>query len=312
MRRMRWPCTRRSPNVNLDFESRPTSAIADTILGYTATRVCLMSQPTVLVVGASDPGSGVDCAVAVDSLATRAIVQRVDDVRAAAEYLGDRTTHCDLIVLCESRRGQLSTAAIDGLRRLAPLARLWRLVGSWHEGEPRSGHPPAGCVTMYWHQWPPRVEWEIEHATSSNLPPTATPEERLLAQSSEPIEQHTGTVVICAGRFESAMALADVCRLGGYDAVMVRDGDHFDAAGALAVVWDTTPERLDDDGAVTRWKRLTGARAIVAVVGFPRADDVHRARQTGISAVVSKPYLARDLLWQVEQAVAPTASNTTA
>jgi CheY-like chemotaxis protein len=276
-----------------------------------------MSQPTVLVVGSSDLAAGVDCVVAVDSLSSGAIVRRVDGMSAAVEYLSDGSSlcdspRCDLIVLCESRRGQFSTEAIDGLRRLSPLARIWRLVGSWHEGEPRTGHPPAGCLSTYWHQWPARAERALEATAGWNLPPTATPEERLLAQNDKPIEQHEGTIVVCAGRLESALALADVCRLAGYDIVIVRDGDDLGAAAALAVVWDATPERLHDEVAVARLKRLTREAPIVAVVGFPRADDVRRARQAGVSAVVSKPYLVRDLLWQLEQAISSDSPHTTA
>jgi CheY-like chemotaxis protein len=77
-------------------------------------------------------------------------------------------------------------------------------------------------------------------------------------------------------------------------------------------VWDATPERLHDEVAVARLKRLTREAPIVAVVGFPRADDVRRARQAGVSAVVSKPYLVRDLLWQLEQAISSDSPHTTA
>ncbi len=108
------------------------------------------------------------------------------------------------------------------------------------------------------------------------------------------------------------MALADVFRLAGYDTVMVCDGDEFDAIGARAVIWDTTPERLSDEVAVAQLNRLARGAPIVAVVGFPRADDILRAKQSGVAAVVSKPYLVRDLLWQLEQAVSSHASTTSA
>jgi AmiR/NasT family two-component response regulator len=41
---------------------------------------------------------------------------------------------------------------------------------------------------------------------------------------------------------------------------------------------------------------------VVAVVGFPRREDVEAARQAGVRAVVSKPFLAGDLLWQLDRA----------
>jgi CheY-like chemotaxis protein len=40
---------------------------------------------------------------------------------------------------------------------------------------------------------------------------------------------------------------------------------------------------------------------VVALAGFPRADNVARALAAGISAVIAKPYLLDDLCWQIEQ-----------
>ena len=103
------------------------------------------------------------------------------------------------------------------------------MLGSWHEGEPHSGHPPQAASARYWHQWPAHHHSGVESVADRIVSPTATPEERLLTQASDPIELREGTIAICHGRFESAMALADVCRLAGYDTVMVCDGDEFDA-----------------------------------------------------------------------------------
>lgn len=83
-------------------------------------------------------------------------MRRVDDLQQAVVALDEGWGPLDLIVLAESRPGEYSATSIDELRACAPLARVWRLLGSWCEGEQRSGHPPAGCINTYWHQWEPR------------------------------------------------------------------------------------------------------------------------------------------------------------
>ena len=44
--------------------------------------------------------------------------------------------------------------------------------------------------------------------------------------------------------------------------------------------------------------------ARIALVGFPRVQDKAAAVGAGASAVVSKPFLAEDLLWQMRQCLA--------
>jgi hypothetical protein len=47
--------------------------------------------------------------------------------------------------------------------------------------------------------------------------------------------------------------------------------------------------------------RRDSSAPIVGVVGFPRPDDERRAKEAGVTAVISKPYLVRDLLWQIRE-----------
>jgi hypothetical protein len=43
---------------------------------------------------------------------------------------------------------------------------------------------------------------------------------------------------------------------------------------------------------------------LVALLGFPRVDDRRQLLREGITAVVSKPYLIDDLLWQLNRVAA--------
>ena len=58
-------------------------------------------------------------------------------LNAAARMLARGGDPPELIVLVQSRPGEFSAAEIDDLRRLAPLARVRRLLGTWCEGEAR-------------------------------------------------------------------------------------------------------------------------------------------------------------------------------
>jgi CheY-like chemotaxis protein len=87
-------------------------------------------------------------------------VHRFAKTAAAATALAEGQLVADAIVLAQAFPGQFSHQAVDRLRRLAPLTRVLGLMGSWCEGEMRTGSPWPGAVRTYWHQWPARCEPE--------------------------------------------------------------------------------------------------------------------------------------------------------
>jgi hypothetical protein len=124
------------------------------------------------------------------SLNTWGVVAEFADADTATAALGKGRVLPDAIVVAEASPGQFSHRAIDGLRRLAPLARILGLMGSWCEGETRSGSPWPAAVRTYWHQWPTRCNRQLRRlalgeACSWALPATATDEERLLTDLSQ-------------------------------------------------------------------------------------------------------------------------------
>ena len=262
-----------------------------------------MKELSVLLVGMPDDDGLADRAAAV---AESARVERVADLPAAEILLADTDTAIDLIVLAESRPGQFSAASIDRARRLAPLARVWRILGSWCEGEQRSSRPPAGCASSYWHQWRERAQREFTRARKGRcpawgLPLTATVDERALAAMEATREKRSGTIAIRARRPEAAAALADACRAEGYETHVVLDGEPIVVRGATALVWDTTVQGARDAGRVEQLRRATDGAPIIALLGFPRPDDVCRALEAGVAAVISKPFLLGDLFLRVAE-----------
>src|SRR5262245_6670790 len=60
----------------------------------------------------------------------------------------------ELIVVAQSRPGMIAARQMDALRRPAPLAGVVALLGSWCEGETRTGRPWPGVERLYWYEFP--------------------------------------------------------------------------------------------------------------------------------------------------------------
>jgi DNA-binding response OmpR family regulator len=163
-------------------------------------------------------------------------------------------------------------------------------------------------MSDYWHNFSPRLARAIaERAAGCRpcwaAPPATSAEERMLAESALALPRSAGQVVICADRRSSAMSLADACRLAGYDVTIARPGNLAEQSlldresdGVCALLWDTTPEQIRDRVAVNRLRAAFGSAPMLAMVDFPRPEDVCQAHSLGIDHVFSKPYSIRDLL----------------
>ncbi|MGO8752456.1 MAG: hypothetical protein ACLQNE_41485 [Thermoguttaceae bacterium] len=232
------------------------------------------------------------------------------DIEAAAALLAESTTAADLIVVAQAYPGQYSVEAIERLRMLAPLARVVGLLGSWCEGEGRSGKPWPGAIRIYWHQWPARCRQELSLlcrglASTWSLPPTAGEEERLLALDDYPLPAGDGLVVIYSLEFDMQDWLASACRRGGYSTVWLRPHQSIRVEGARAAIFDGTECLGDELAELGRLATIMGPAPVVALLNFPRVEDRDRALAAGAAAVLSKPVLVEDLLWQITESSCP-------
>src|SRR2546423_11958268 len=62
----------------------------------------------------------------------------------------------ELIVIAQSRPDMVSHAQFQRWQRDAPLAGVVSILGSWCEGETRTGKPWKGAHRVYWYDFP---EW---------------------------------------------------------------------------------------------------------------------------------------------------------
>jgi CheY-like chemotaxis protein len=69
------------------------------------------------------------------------------------------------------------------------------------------------------------------------------------------------------------------------------------------VLFDVRNTSTSESGALMALKSAVGETPIIVLTGFPRIEDIERLKSAGATAVVAKPFLADDLLWQIEQSL---------
>jgi len=247
---------------------------------------------------------------AAEAMTTAGTVARAADPEAAATRVEHEELLPDLIVVAVSYPGQFSAGPIERLRGLAPLARIVILLGSWCEGEMRSGRPWPGVVRIYAHQWPARFGEELarraEGRWSWSLPVTTTDEERLLLAAERARPSRQGLVAVYTPQAALADFLTAACRLRGYAAVRLELACPTGVEGALAVLFDAGELGPAEEAALRRLAQRSAqppagsAPPIIALMDFPRTADCQRALAAGAAAVLSKPLLLDDLWWQLD------------
>jgi CheY-like chemotaxis protein len=313
---MRPRCGKKSPtekrNFDLIFPELPDLAYIaagkSIQMGPDGRNMSVLATPSTLWIGPADGCSG----QAHEVLAATSRLTTVADRPSAIARITESNAPPELIVVAQSLPGEHGQSGFDALRAAAPLAAIGRVLGSWCEGEARSGHPPAGCANYYWHQAPARLSREIaslqhDRCPTWGLPRTATADEQLLALDQRPLERGVGTIALCVERTQDFAALRDACRLAGYDTQSLTPVQNWEHRAVAATLWDTTVEGLSDVTLLQRLRGCTGDAPILALIGFPRPDDVQRAAEIGLAGVISKPFLLADLFWQLGQATGASA-----
>ena len=223
-------------------------------------------------------------------------------IDAACRLLADSEDVFDVIVVVEDYPGQHSQEAIDRLRRLAPLACIAGLAGSWCEGQSRSGPSWPAAVRVSWHQWLPRFGHESARLDAGmlgswSLPITAGEDERMLAVADEPFPERSGRIAIHSPEFAMQDWLAAACRRAGYSTVWLRGPGPHAVAGVTAGIFDAGVDA--EFPALERLAADLHPAPVIALLAFPRVEDCDRALAAGAAAVLSKPLLLEDFYWQI-------------
>ena len=222
------------------------------------------------------------------------------DVAAALVELERGTPPPALVVIAQARPGEYASAEIDALRRAAPLAPFVALLGSWCEGETRSGSPWPGVVRVYWHQWRWRATAELAalrtgRRSNWSLPATASEEERLLASALQPFVNRPGLAAIAAENFAMADWLADACRAQGFAVIHCTALRPCKASGVEAVLWDAGLAAEANFAELETLRLAFPDARRIALADFPRIEHCERLLAAGATAVLSKPVLLAEL-----------------
>jgi hypothetical protein len=264
-----------------------------------------MMKPNVLLVG---DGKHPEFAEAVDLLGRQTDLQVAPAVPSALAHIDAVASPPDLVVVAQSRAGQFSDGQISVLRRAVPLARIVALLGSWCEGEARTGRPWPGTTRLYWHQWVPWFARELQRLSDGKcptwgLPVTATADEMINFSLDDTPPSSGGLIAIRARQGCSYDALADACRSAGYATVWLRDDQHVQVQGPTAVIWDDTHCGDAQAAGIAAVAAAVRPAPVVAMFHFLRFADRKRALAAGATAALSKPILIDHLFWYLNRLV---------
>ncbi len=264
-----------------------------------------MPDISILLVGDTDRSEFREARAVLDESGP---VLAAPDMETALGALAEGRTTADLIVLAQAYPEQFSHEQVDRLRRLAPLARVVGLLGSWCEGETRSGRPWPGSVRVYWHGWESHVRQEIARLRAGassiwSLPVTASEEERLLQLAAEPPGRREGLIAVATPEFAMQDWLRSACRRRGYSSIWILPHRPAPVDGVTAAVFDGNDCGDDELASLARLADALSPAPILVLLDFPRAHQRDRARAAGARAVLAKPFLIADLFARIDRLV---------
>jgi CheY-like chemotaxis protein len=210
----------------------------------------------------------------------------------------------ELIVVAQSRPHAFSFDHVKQFQLAAPLAGVVALLGSWCEGETRTGQPWPGIERLYWYEFPAWWRRQLQLRAANRCPDWARPIGQSPRQS-EPDRPRprSGLIVLRTPQRDNADALADVLNHAGHSTAWQRyNRAQAHTRGALAGIWDggqlSDAETAELAAFCTQMSR--DSAPVVALLDFPRRDRVDQAYEAGASAVLGKPYLNADLIAMIE------------
>ncbi len=214
-----------------------------------------------------------------------------------------------MIVVAQSWPNQFSERRIEELRRASPLARIVRLLGTWMDGDGRTGKPWPATMLASWQRWDAR---HSDMLPGLSLPITASEDDRLLAAGdaahSIPSAQRDSLwIAVHAQSRDTAESLIELCSQRGWNALWLRNVNAALPSIVDCAVFDARDTSAKEIQDLVNLRTSLGAAPIIALVGFPRLEDVERFQAAGASAIVSKPFLADDLARQIERFVGQPA-----
>ena len=216
----------------------------------------------------------------------------------------------DLVVVAQSRRSQFLANDVEVVQAMFGITPVVSLLGSWCEGESRSGTPLPGLIRVYWHQWQGRYtrfvqQLEQSGITSWHAPRTSAVSGQIEANSRPPQSQQDVLVGISAWTKGQHDMVADAVGHFGWKSCWVErsiwDAHSASPLAAVCVEADSWCAQLANR---IRWILNEVPQApIVLLLNYPRESEWDEMQACGVSEVVSKPFELGDLGTAIQRAI---------
>jgi hypothetical protein len=223
-------------------------------------------------------------------------------VRAQARLVAREAEPCDLIIFVQSRPNSICAKHVEALRRASPLAGVIALVGSWCEGETRTGRPLPGVERLHWYEFPAWWRRQLALRAFNRCPDWARPDTsrlRAITGDAAMSAPNRGLAILRVPSRETAAVLADVLHRAGYATAWQRNARSTNTIrGAIAGIWDggqLNDHEADDLGKFCG-PLARSATPVIVALDFPRRDSVDRALELGATAVLGKPWINAELV----------------
>lgn len=230
------------------------------------------------------------------SLPSFAEVKTATCCAAAIKLLQRDRAIFDLAIVAERWPGEHSPRQLDQIQRAAPITRIVAISGSWCEGQKRSGTPWPGMLHTSWHNWLSHWQEDFIRLAENRLPsfglPVATSAHDRTMLRHFPARVEGKLIAIRSQREDMADMLAAACRSQGYSAVWLDPRYPVRLEGPDAILWEGSPDQLRDlQNTHHRYRQAP----ILALLDFPRIDDLEQATLLGAAEILSKPTHLEDM-----------------
>lgn len=231
----------------------------------------------------------------------------------AVDLLRGEQAIFDLAIIAERWPGEHARGTLEQIQRESPIMRMIAICGSWCEGQKRSAPPWPGMLHTSWHRWLPHWQDDLVRLSNHRLPsfglPVAASEHERTLFREFPARTEGKLVAIRNRREDMADMLASACRSQGYATAWLDPRHPLRLEGPDAILWEGSPHQLDDlQSTHFRYQRVP----ILALLDFPRIDDVERAITLGATEILAKPMHLDDLFTRIAALLGTHHQNKTA
>lgn len=231
---------------------------------------------------------------------------------AEAVRSSSESTDYGLVVIAQSRRGQFHSRDVEELLDRFSGIPVALLLGSWCEGELRSGDPIPGMIRIYWHQWCGRFEHFMQQIvvrkmSSWHLPRICSIADRLIVDEIQPTPDDKALLVgISSSTKEGFQMLSDVCEYNCFRSKWIEQLNSSDLSAHRpdAILVESNSLTRAVAQRIEKLKTLFPRVPLALVMNFPRQQDRQLACRLGVGGLISKPFQLKDVGFALQRAIA--------